>query len=176
MTLDLGSIQSHYNPPWLYHDSHYYSSDRPNSYPGLPHIPVHGVGSSRYKLVGLLMASASRGQISTPPYQVPDLHSSGGSGFLPPNSRSRDSSRPRLGPHPVQHRQISQLPEVEMRQRLIVRFQELGNVAQDGGLVEMKQSLHERHHAALFVSQTRGELSHVHAGKDGSTMAFYDQD
>jgi hypothetical protein len=73
-----------------------------------------------------------------------------------------------------------------MRQRLIVRFQELGNVAQDRGLVEMKQSLHERHHAALFVSkalkwdeltqQSCRELSHVHAGKDGSTMAFYDQD
>jgi hypothetical protein len=50
----------------------------------------------------------------------------------------------------------------------------------------MKQSLHERHHAALFVSkalkwdeltqQSCRELSHVHAGKDGSTMAFYDQD
>jgi hypothetical protein len=68
-----------------------------------------------------------------------------------------------------------------MRRRLVSSFEGLGNVAQERGSVDVRQSLYERHHSALFVSkalgwhpvaqQTRGEILHVHAGKDGSIRA-----
>jgi hypothetical protein len=142
----------------------------------------YGPGGLPYNAVGWLVTNLlrllSREQLSARPYQDPEVKPSGDSGLLPPNFPSRDSSRPRLGPHPVPQRQLSQLPDVEMRQKLTSRFEELGNVAQQRGLVEIKQSLYERHHSALFVSealkwrpvaqQTRGEISHVHVGKDGS--------
>jgi hypothetical protein len=73
---------------------------------------------------------------------------------------------------------LSQLPDAAIRQKLIARFDALGKAAQEKRLVENKQSIFERHHSALFVSnpsqwhpvaqQTRGEIAHVHAGKDGS--------
>jgi hypothetical protein len=142
----------------------------------------YGPGGLPYNVVGWLVTSLlrflSREQLSARPYQDPEAKPSGYSGLLPPNFPSRDSSRPRLGPHPVPQRQLSQLPDVEMRQKLISRFEELGNVAYERGLVDVKQSLYERHHFALFVSkglkwrpvaqQTLGEISHVHAGTDGS--------
>jgi hypothetical protein len=142
----------------------------------------YGPGGLPYNAVGWLVTSLmrllSREQLSARPYQDPELHSNGNPGLLPPNFRSRDTSRPRLGSHPVPQRQLSQLPDVEIRRKLISRFEELGSVAQDRGLVDIKQSLYERQHSALFVSealkwhpvaqQTRGEISHIHAGKDGS--------
>jgi hypothetical protein len=65
-----------------------------------------------------------------------------------------------------------------MRQKLITRFAELGHKAEHKGLAEVRQSHLERQHSAIIVSktrqlhvvaqETRGEISHVHAGKDGS--------
>jgi hypothetical protein len=142
----------------------------------------YGPGGLPYNALGWLVTSLmrliSREQLSTRPYEDPELLSSGETGFLSPILPERDSSRPRLGPHPVPQRQLSQLPSVEMRQRLITRFEALGRVAKERGLVDVKTSLYERQHSALFVSQnvewppvayqSRGEISHIHAGKDGS--------
>ncbi|OAK98152.1 hypothetical protein IQ06DRAFT_295514 [Phaeosphaeriaceae sp. SRC1lsM3a] len=142
----------------------------------------YGPGGLPYNALGWLVTSfmrlMSREQLSTRPYEDPELLSSGEAGFLPLRLPERDSSRPRLGSHPVPQRQLSQLPSVEMRQRLITRFEALGSVAKERGLVDVKMSLYERQHSALFVSenvewqpiahQSRGEISHIHAGKDGS--------
>jgi hypothetical protein len=142
----------------------------------------YGPGGLPYNPIGWLMTNLmrllSREQLSTRPYSDEKSPSNNDYGLLPTDLPHRDSPRPRLGPHPVPQRQLSQLPEVEMRQRLITRFNALGETAQKRGLVEIKQSLYERHHSAFFVSksldwhvtaqQTRGEVSHVHAGKDGS--------
>ncbi|KAF1966205.1 hypothetical protein BU23DRAFT_584526 [Bimuria novae-zelandiae CBS 107.79] len=54
-------------------------------------------------------------------------------------------------------RQLDQLPTAEQRQTFIDRFTQLGQEAEEKGLVE---------HAV--AQQTRGEISHVHAGLDGS--------
>jgi hypothetical protein len=100
-------------------------------------------------------------------------------GYLPAHfPPPRSSERPTVGPHPVPQRQLNQLPSDDVRKELIKRFAELGNKAAQKGLVEVRKSEFERMHTALFVSkarnwhavaqQTRGELSHVHAGLDGS--------
>ena len=143
----------------------------------------YGPGGLPHNVFGWLIANVmrllSREQLSTRPYSSKSLYLSGSSGSLPPGfPPRRTSSRPQFGPHPVPQRQVSQLPDTETRQKLIARFQALGKTAQERGLIEVKQSLYERRHSALFVSgkrewhpvaqQTRGEITHVHAGLDGS--------
>ncbi|KAH7398947.1 hypothetical protein DE146DRAFT_512817 [Phaeosphaeria sp. MPI-PUGE-AT-0046c] len=146
----------------------------------------YGPGGLPYNVLGWLVTSSmrlmSREQLSTRPYHDPELLSSDEMGFLPSSLPERDSSRPKLGSHPVPQRQLSQLPSVEMRQRLITRFEAVGSVAKERRLVDVKRSLFERQHSALFVSenvewqpiahQSRGEISHVHAGTDGSIHAI----
>ena len=143
----------------------------------------YGPGGLPHNVVGWLIANVmrvlAREQLSTRPYSDKSLYLSDGSGSLPPGfPPRRKSSRPQFGSHPVPQRQVSQLPDTETREMLIALFQALGEIAQDQGLVEIKQSLYERRHSALFVSkkcdwhpivrQTRGEITHVHAGLDGS--------
>ena len=121
----------------------------------------------------------AREQRSPAPYDDKALPFANEPGYLPTDfPRPRGSKRPTLGPHPAPQRQLDQLPGDDMRQRLIKRFAELGHKAEQKGLVEIRQSLYERQHKALFVSktrdwhalahQTRGEISHVHAGGDGT--------
>lgn len=139
---------------------------------GLPHNVVGWLVSNTMRVV-------SREQLSTQLYRDERLHSSGTTGLLPPGfPPRRNSSRPQFGPHPVPQRQVSQLPDAETLQKFIAQFEALAKVAQDKGLVDIKQSLYERRHSAMFVSktrdwhpvaqETRGEIAHVHAGLDGS--------
>ncbi|KAF1851656.1 uncharacterized protein K460DRAFT_401671 [Cucurbitaria berberidis CBS 394.84] len=143
----------------------------------------YGPGGLPYNVVGWLLSNVmrllSREQLSTRPYKDKSLYLSDSAGSLPPGfPPRRNSPRPRFGVHPVPQRQVSQLPDAETRQELIARFTALGEAAQELGLVEIKQSLYERRHSALFVSkkrewhpvaqETRGEITHVHAGLDGS--------
>lgn len=143
----------------------------------------YGPGGTPYNVFGWLVTNflriISREQFSTAPYQDTRLYLQDQPGFLVDYLPQRQGpSRPIIGPHPVPQRQLSQVPDVEMRQKLVSRFDAVGQAAQSKGLVEVKQSLLERHHDALFVSkvlpwhpvtvQTRGEIAHIHAGKDGS--------
>ncbi|KAF2257455.1 hypothetical protein BU26DRAFT_44128 [Trematosphaeria pertusa] len=143
----------------------------------------YGPGGLPYNVGGWLAAHLlrvfSREQLSTVPYDNKQLLLADEPGFLPSDfPPKRSSSRPRIGPHPVPQRQLEQLPSDEVRQKLIRRFAELGERAQQMGLVDVKRSLYERQHVALFVAatrewhgvarETRGEISHVHAGLDGS--------
>jgi hypothetical protein len=143
----------------------------------------YGPGGLPYNVKGWLIANAmrlfSREQLSTRVYNDPKLLFADEPGLLPANfPPQRRSSRPKIGPHPAPQRQLEQLPDEPTREKLIARFGELGEHAQASGLVEIRQSLFERQHTALFVSkarqwhsiatQTRGEISHVHSGLDGS--------
>ncbi|KAF2636488.1 hypothetical protein P280DRAFT_152362 [Massarina eburnea CBS 473.64] len=143
----------------------------------------YGPGGLPYNVRGWLMANVlklfAREQHSSAPYDDPDLPFADEPGYLPDDfPPKRSSPKPKIGPHPAPQRQLEQLPSDEMRKRLIDRFAELGRKAQEKELVEVKQSFYERQHSALFVSprrnwhtvaeQTNGELSHVHAGLDGT--------
>jgi hypothetical protein len=143
----------------------------------------YGPGGLPYNVKGWLIANAmrifSREQFSTHVYTDPKLLFVDKPGLLPTNfPPQRRSSRPTIGPHPAPQRQLEQLPDESTREMLIARFGALGEHAQAKGLIEVRQSLFERQHTALFVSkerqwhpiatQTRGEISHVHAGLDGS--------
>jgi hypothetical protein len=105
------------------------------------------------------------------------FHLSEGVGVLSPGfSPHRSSSRPQLGPHPIPQRQVSQLPDDATREQLIARFEALAKTAQEKELVEIKRTLYERRHSALFVlkkrnwkplaRRTRGKTTPVHAGLD----------
>lgn len=155
--------------PFAIRDYHVYLSYGPG---GLP----YNVGGW---IVTNILRLFAREQLSTAPYEDQKLRFSKEPGYLPADfPPKRRSSRPKLGPHPIPQRQLDQLPGEEIRQELIDRFAQVGSAASQKGLVEIKQSLYERRHSALFVSltrpwhalaqQTRGEISHVHAGLDGS--------
>ena len=134
-------------------------------------------------LKGWLITSAlrllAREQRSSSLYNDKTLPFANEPGFLaadfPPQRRS---SRPTMGPHPAPHRQLDQLPDKAAREKLIARFEELGQHAQAKGLIDLRQSLFEKQHTAMFVAkarpwhsiaqQTRGETAHIHAGIDGS--------
>lgn len=143
----------------------------------------YGPGGLPYNAFGWLLTNTlrlfSREQLSPKPYDNEKLPFADEPGCLPADfPPRRSSSRPKLGTHPVPQRQLEQLPSDEIRQELIDRFTQLGKEAEQKGLVEIKQSLFERQHKALFVSsaraqhavaeQTRGEICHIHAGLDGS--------
>jgi hypothetical protein len=143
----------------------------------------YGPGGLPYNVKGWLIACTLRvisgEQHSTAPYDNPRLPFNNEPGYLPANfPPKRSSSKPRLSIHPAPQRQLDQLPGDAMRNELIKRCDELGEKAQQRGIVEVKQSYYERQHAALFVSskrnwhsvaqQSHGEISHVHAGLDGT--------
>lgn len=144
---------------------------------------AYGPGGLPFNVGGWLVANVmrlfAREPLSTTPYERQSLPFVDELAYLPPDfPPQRSVDRPRLGPHPIPQRQLDQLPAEQVRQHLIDRFAELGRKAQEKGLVVVKQSLYERQHSALFVSetrewhalaqQTRGEISHIHAGLDGS--------
>lgn len=143
----------------------------------------YGPGGLPYNAKGWLMASVARlisaEQLSTSAYNDRTLPLAEKPPLLPPAfPPPRAISRPRLGPHPVPQRQLDQLPNDEVRQKLIERFQALGKRAVEHGLIEIRQSRFERQHDAFFVAKDRqwhaiaeetgGEITHVHAGLDGS--------
>jgi hypothetical protein len=143
----------------------------------------YGPGGLPYNVKGWLMANLARlvsaEQFSTSVYSDPSLPLAKEPPFLqasfPP---SRALSRPKIGSHPVPQRQLEQLPTETVRQKLIERFNLLGERTREKGLIEIKQSRFERQHNAFFVSpthpwnaiaqETGGEIAHVHAGLDGS--------
>lgn len=146
----------------------------------------YGPGGLPYNIGGWLVTNVlrlmTREQLSTAPYRDKSLPFVDQPGFLaedyPPKRRSR---RPTIGPHPIPQRQVEQLPSEQLRQLLIERYGRLGKAAQTKGLVEIKKSLLERYHSAMFVSssrewhemaqQMRGEITHLHAGLDGTIHA-----
>ncbi|KAF2259037.1 hypothetical protein CC78DRAFT_418474, partial [Lojkania enalia] len=144
----------------------------------------YGPGGLPYNVVGWLVTSTllrmlGREQFSTKVYEDRSLPLADQPSFLPANfPPQRGSPRPQVGPHPVPQRQLEQLPGPETREKLIRRFRQLGEKAEAKGLVEIRQSQLERQHKAIYVStargwhavaqETRGEISHIHAGLDGS--------
>ncbi|KAF2785719.1 hypothetical protein K505DRAFT_380718 [Melanomma pulvis-pyrius CBS 109.77] len=143
----------------------------------------YGPGGLPYNIAGWLIANTlhlfGREQLSTRVYADKTLPFADQPGLLPAGfPPQRRSSRPKLSRHPVPQRQLDQLPDEAMREKLMARFAQLGQQAQALGLVEVRQSVLERQHPALFVSkartwhsvarQTGGEIAHVHAGLDGT--------
>ncbi|KAF2462962.1 uncharacterized protein BDR25DRAFT_308043 [Lindgomyces ingoldianus] len=143
----------------------------------------YGPGGLPYNATGwlvstVLLRAISREGLSTRMYDNPKLPFADQPGYLPASLPQRASKRPRIGPHPVPQRQLGQLPSEEIRQKLLERFSQLGYKLEARGLVEVRQSVMELQHKGIFVprsrkwhtvaQETRGEITHVHAGLDGS--------
>ncbi|KAF2740065.1 hypothetical protein EJ04DRAFT_559096 [Polyplosphaeria fusca] len=143
----------------------------------------YGPGGLPYNVVGWLVTNAmrliSREALSTRVYDDPGLPFADEPGFLPDSfPPPRSSPRPRLGPHPVPQRQLEQIPNKAAVEALLDRFMQLYDRLSTQGLVQLRQSLLERRHSAMFVSaeldwhrvaqQMRGEITHIHAGLDHS--------
>ncbi|OCK74738.1 hypothetical protein K432DRAFT_386638 [Lepidopterella palustris CBS 459.81] len=144
----------------------------------------YGPGGLPYNVTGWLTSTVflralAQEAFSTAVYDDPTLPFAQAPGYLPSGFPPRRAgTRPKIGPHPVPQRQIEQLPDEGVRMALIQRFEALAKRAQEKGVVEVRQSVHERQHQGIFVAdgkarhavaeETRGEISHVHAGLDGS--------
>ena len=155
--------------PFAIYDYRLFKSYGPNG------IPSNVVGW----LTVTLLRPFAREQKSAALYRDKTLLFANEPGCLPTDfPPPRGSERPTLVPHPIPQRQSNQLPSENMRQKLIDRFAALGKKAEQQGLVEVRKSMYERQHNAFFVSktrdwhaiaqQTRGEISHVHGGVDGT--------
>lgn len=143
----------------------------------------YGPGGLPYNLTGWLVTNVlrlmTREPFSTKLYNDSSLPFSSEPGYLPANLPSRQAaSRPNIGPHPVPQRQLDQLASTEVNQKFLARFEALALKAQEQGVVEIRQSVHERQHKGVFVAksrewhvvaqETRGEISHIHRGLDYS--------
>ncbi|KAJ5081782.1 hypothetical protein NUU61_010046 [Penicillium alfredii] len=135
-------------------------------------------------IVRLLMQPLGREMLSTDEYErrvaATAGQGPGSEGYLLVSetqlaSRSA-AARPFVGPHVVPQRQMTQLPEQAIMEKLRGSFLAFGR--RNEHLVKLSQSLAERHSDALFLAdhlrpteitqRTRGEISHVHTGKDHS--------
>lgn len=141
----------------------------------------YGPGGLPYNIKGWLISALlrllCREPFSTKLYTSPSLPFSSALGFLPDSLPKREGKRPKIGPHPIPQRQLDQLAPNHIKADLIARFETLALQAQENGLTEWRQSVHERQHRGVFVSpdrkpwnevaqETRGEIAHVHAGLD----------
>lgn len=87
----------------------------------------------------------------------------------------RQGMRPRVAPHPIPHRQLSETISQENLKRLQSLFDE--RVEANRETVQYKQSFFEKHHAAITLHDPRcghvfalishGEIAHIHPS-DGS--------
>ncbi|KAJ5728697.1 uncharacterized protein N7483_003205 [Penicillium malachiteum] len=105
-------------------------------------------------------------------------HGAGGEGYLnlTPEQARPIADRPIVGPHVAPQRQLTQLPEDEIRDKLDAAFKAFG--FRNHHLVKWSRSLQEAHADALFLADhiaafgiakhTNGELAHIHNGGDHS--------
>lgn len=119
--------------------------------------------------------------LSTTPYE-----NSTDPSYLPEHfPPQRGKERPKMSPHPIPHRQLSQHPSDEAKKELMSRVKEIMQQAKATGAVEIKQSGLELHTEAMFVvpenvtansgstaaaatKGIKGEFAHVHATGDHS--------
>jgi Family of unknown function (DUF5519) len=97
---------------------------------------------------------------------------------------AREGGRPTIGPHPVPHRQLDQLPSEEVKKVLDGRIRDVSERAKHKGIALVRESRLEKHTDALFINEatrqtvsegakaaaidTKGEFAHVHATGDHS--------
>ncbi|KAL1976079.1 hypothetical protein VTN31DRAFT_4471 [Thermomyces dupontii] len=88
--------------------------------------------------------------------------------------------RPVVGPHPVPQRQLTQIPDETVKQKIREEFAAFAS--RNKHLVQTKLSKLEKHTDALFVAdslpwsrlakQMNGEIAHIHGQKDHSVHAI----
>ncbi|KAJ6090553.1 hypothetical protein N7486_009368 [Penicillium sp. IBT 16267x] len=100
-------------------------------------------------------------------------HGAGEAGFLDlaPEQVRSVKERPVVGPHAVPQRQLTQLPDEEIKDKLEAAFRAFGR--RNHHLVKFQRSGQEAHADALFLSNhlpasdvvkaTNGELAHLHS-------------
>ncbi|KAJ5651262.1 uncharacterized protein N7484_004985 [Penicillium longicatenatum] len=104
-------------------------------------------------------------------------HGAGEAGFLTlAPEQVRSGERPVVGPHAAPQRQLTQLPDEEIKDKLQAAFKAFGH--RNHHLVKFQRSGQEAHADALFLSNhlpasdvvktTHGELAHLHANGDFS--------
>ncbi|KAF2667345.1 hypothetical protein BT63DRAFT_480333 [Microthyrium microscopicum] len=166
-TLVLGTITSVY----LYKDYQTYMSMGPG---GIPHNAVGWAIASLLKPVAF-----GKDVLSTKLYEASEEPS-----FLPENfPPNREGVRPAIGPHPIPHRQLDQLPSDEIKAALIQKYDSIGQKAESASAVYISMSHLEKHTTALYTKasqntasamaqsdalDTKGEFAHVHSTGDHS--------
>lgn len=103
--------------------------------------------------------------------------------FLGPLPR-REGPRPKIGVHPVPHRQLDQLPDAEMTQKIVGIFHNL--VRRRSETVHYQLSSYEKRNQAVFLkqpetgspaaAQSHGEIAHVHPSDGSMHMTFSPSD
>ncbi|KAJ6125736.1 hypothetical protein N7523_003356 [Penicillium sp. IBT 18751x] len=149
----------------------------------------YGPGGLPNNVIGWLTCRAllqpfKREMFSTEEYvkrmEAAEGHGKGDEGFLelsPEQLASRSSAdRPIVGPHVVPQRQLTQIPEEEVMEKLRAAFSAFGY--RNHHLVKVERSNLEKHSDALFLAdhlpatdlaQTmQGEIAHIHSCHDHS--------
>lgn len=129
-----------------------------------------GEGGFPYNPIGWLMALAAwpfgRETVSTKQYQQ-DPNKETWLGDIP----ERRGERPATGWHPIPHRQLVQMPDAVMREKLDKLFAKLS--VDNSSLVELLKSPHERHVQGMHIrssipaphaaaQQSLREIGHIH--------------
>ncbi|KAL2001935.1 hypothetical protein VTN02DRAFT_951 [Thermoascus thermophilus] len=141
----------------------------------------YGPGGVPYNVLGwlgvsLLLAPLGSEMFSVDEYdRSPDKRSwlSDDEGPIPP----REGGRPRVGPHVVPQRQLTQIPPEEMKLKLTAAVRALYEANRH--LLQLRPSVYEKHTEALFLADgvrgnnpagehSVGEVSHVHGTSDHS--------
>lgn len=86
------------------------------------------------------------------------------------NLPAREGERPEMGSHAVPQRQMNQIPDLEVKEKLTQRYMEF--VSKNPHLIKINESLLERHSPAIFLADNvpqsdiaRGinsEIAHIH--------------
>ncbi|KIW42913.1 uncharacterized protein PV06_06415 [Exophiala oligosperma] len=138
---------------------------------GLPSNVFGWTATNILRLMGIDMTDVSKAE------EDADQRSWLGEEWEPTKAqKSRDGSRPSVGPHPIPQRQLDQHGPKEVQQKFLSDFVSL--VKQNPDLVQFKLSQYERHTDAMWVADScpvyalgsghTREVSHVHTNTDYS--------
>jgi hypothetical protein len=155
---------------WVYRDYHQWLALGPG---GLPYN-FHGWMATTW------MRRLKRDPLDTSHFAI---GSPGDRSFLD-QLPSREGPRPTVAVHPVPHRQLDQLPDAEMKQKIVGAFNAL--VSRRSEIVHYQLSFFEKRNQAVFLNQpeagsadaklSHGEIAHVHPSDGSMHMIFSPSD
>lgn len=150
----------------------------PSAYRDYRTFLSYGPGGVPYNLVGWLFTTLFLGPLGSEMLSIGIYEQSEDeSTWLPARGLvAREGGRPVIGPHVVPQRQLSQIPDKHVQEKLVAAYQTLSS--QNQHLVRLAPSKLEKHTDALFLSDTivpstiaremNGEVSHIHGTSDHS--------
>lgn len=153
---------------WVYRDYHAWLALGPG---GLPY-------NFRGWLMTTWMRTQKRDALDTARFAR--AIGAGGNRFLAEDLPRRAGLRPRIGVHPVPHRQLDQLPGEDMTRRIVATFD--AQVGRQSDLLRYELSFFEKRNQAVFLRDpavghadaqaSHGEIAHVHPSDGSMHMIF----